>query len=87
MDSKYQFEVLFIPQLEGGFTVEVPDLPGCISEGETLEEAEENIKEAIGLYLDTLEDQGLPLPNRNEQKIFKTQVQILKKTQKKYAKT
>ena len=34
-NGQYQFEVLFTPQKEGGFTVEVPDLPGCISEGDT----------------------------------------------------
>ncbi|MAG02315.1 HicB family protein [Candidatus Pacearchaeota archaeon] len=37
---------------EGGFTVHVPSLPGCISQGDTLEEAINNIKEAIELYLD-----------------------------------
>lgn len=37
----------------GGYTVYVPALPGCISEGDTVEEAVKNIKEAIELYLDT----------------------------------
>ena len=37
---------------EGGFTVYVPSLPGCISEGDTKEEALKNIKEAIELYLE-----------------------------------
>ncbi len=41
---------------EGGFTVIVPALPGCISEGETREEAVANIKEAIQLYLEPIED-------------------------------
>ncbi len=36
---------------EGGYTVTVPALPGCISEGDTYEEALENIKDAIDLYL------------------------------------
>jgi predicted RNase H-like HicB family nuclease len=36
---------------EGGYTVTVPTLPGCISEGDTYDEAIENIKDAIGLYL------------------------------------
>ncbi len=36
---------------DGGYTVFVPSLPGCISEGNTKKEALENIKEAIGLYL------------------------------------
>ena len=41
---------------EGGYTVYVPSLPGCISEGETEEEAIENIKEAIELYLEPIDD-------------------------------
>ncbi len=44
------------PSEEGGFTVVVPGLPGCISEGETRDEALENIKEAIELYLEPVED-------------------------------
>lgn len=41
---------------EGGYTVTVPALPGCISEGETREEALANIREAIDLYLEPVED-------------------------------
>mgnify|MGYP000018976300 FL=1 len=41
---------------EGGYTVYVPSLPGCISEGETVEEALRNIQEAIELYLEPVED-------------------------------
>ena len=42
---------------EGGYTVYVPSLPGCISEGETEDEALVNIKEAIELYLEPVEDE------------------------------
>ena len=42
---------------EGGYTVYVPSLPGCISEGETEEEALVNIREAIELYLEPVEDE------------------------------
>ena len=45
-------KVVLEPQKEGGFTVYVPSLPGCISQGETKAEALKNIKEAIELYLD-----------------------------------
>ncbi len=41
---------------EGGYTVYVPSLPGCISEGETLEDVVTNIREAIELYLEPVED-------------------------------
>ena len=44
--------VILEAQKEGGFTVYVPSLPGCISQGETKEDALKNIKEAIELYLE-----------------------------------
>ena len=42
-----------------GFTVWVPSLPGCISEGETRDEALHNIREAIELYLEPVEDDAM----------------------------
>ncbi len=48
--------VVLEPSEEGGFTAVAPSLPGCISEGETRDEALANIKEAIELYLETVED-------------------------------
>ena len=45
---------------EGGFTVYVPSLPGCISEGDSEEEALINIKSAIQLYLEDVEDDFQP---------------------------
>ena len=48
--------VMLEPSEEGGFTVLVPALPGCISEGSTREEALKNIQEAIELYLEPVED-------------------------------
>ena len=51
-----KFKVILEPSDEGGFTVSVPSLPGCISEGETVEEALANIREAIELYLEPVED-------------------------------
>ena len=57
-----KFTVILEPQEEGGFTVTVPALPGCISEGETKEEALHNIKEAIELYIEVLKEDGKPMP-------------------------
>ena len=48
--------VVLEPSDEGGFTVSVPAFPGCISEGDTKEEALKNIKEAVELFLETTED-------------------------------
>ncbi|NIL98331.1 MAG: type II toxin-antitoxin system HicB family antitoxin [Planctomycetales bacterium] len=42
----------------GGYWAEVPALPGCFSQGETLAELESNIREAITLYLETLRGEG-----------------------------
>jgi len=53
---KMKLKVVLEPSEEGGFTAYVPSLPGCISEGESKEEALENIKEAIELYLEPVDD-------------------------------
>ena len=47
-----EIKIVLEKQDEGGFTVYVPSLPGCVSQGETIEEALKNIREAIELYLD-----------------------------------
>jgi len=57
-------KVVLEPQEEGGYTVYVPSLPGCISEGETVEEALENIKEAISLYLEVSDDDLVDFLNK-----------------------
>ncbi len=51
-----KLKVVLEPSDDGGFTVYVPSLPGCISEGDTKEQALANIKEAIELYLEQVDD-------------------------------
>ena len=51
-----RLKIYLEPSEEGGYTAIVPSLPGCISEGDTKEEALENIREAIELYLEPVED-------------------------------
>ena len=51
-----ELTVILEPNQEGGFTVLVPALPGCISEGSTREEALKNMREAIELYLEAVEN-------------------------------
>ena len=51
-----QLRVLLEPSEDGGYTVSVPSLPGCISEGDTREDALANIREAVQLYLEPVED-------------------------------
>lgn len=48
----FEYNVIFQKEKEGGYSVWVPSLLGCTSQGETFEEAMENIKEAISLYLE-----------------------------------
>ena len=49
-----RLKVVLEPSDEGGFTIFVPSLPGCISEGETVDEALKNIQEAVELYLEPI---------------------------------
>jgi predicted RNase H-like HicB family nuclease len=51
-----KLKIVLEPSDDGGFTVFVPTLPGCISEGESKEDAVKNIREAIELYLEPVED-------------------------------
>jgi len=51
-----KLRVVLEPSDEGGYTATVPALPGCISEGDTREEALRNIREAIELYLEAVDD-------------------------------
>jgi predicted RNase H-like HicB family nuclease len=57
------YKVCLQPEAEGGYTVLVPALPGCITCGETIEEAKTNAKEAIELYLEELKERGELVPN------------------------
>ena len=50
-----KLRIVLEPSDEGGYTVYVPDLPGCISEGDTVDDASANIREAIELYLEPVE--------------------------------
>ncbi len=56
-------KVLLYPGEDGYFVVEVPSLPGCISQGKTREEALTNIEEAINLYIEVLQNRGEPVPD------------------------
>jgi len=62
-------QVLLEPSEEGGYTVIVPALPGCISEGNTKEDAIENIKEAIELYLEPVEDDVSTMPGAEKMEL------------------
>jgi antitoxin HicB len=56
------FPVVLVPQAEGGFFIECPALPGCYSQGETVEEALDNIREVILLTIEDMRELGQPIP-------------------------
>jgi predicted RNase H-like HicB family nuclease len=61
-----KFTVILTADIEdGGFTVACPAIPGCISEGDTVEAALEHIKEAIEVCLESLASRGEPLPGQS----------------------
>jgi len=57
------YRIILQPEPEGGFTVTVPSLPGCITYGETLEEAKLMAQEAIEGYLEVLQELGEEIPD------------------------
>ena len=63
-----KLKVVLEPSDEGGFTVYVPSLPGCVSEGDTEDEALKNIREAIELYLEPVDD-DLPVTGKEVREI------------------
>lgn len=61
-----KFKVVLEWDEEGqGYIVSVPSLPGCFTQGDTVEQALERAKEAIAGYLEALAQEGLPLPSKD----------------------
>ena len=61
----YHYTIILDHQTGGGYHVFCPALQGCRSEGDTLDEALDNIKEAIGLYIESLKAHGEAIPTEN----------------------
>ena len=59
-----KYSAVFEPEKLGGYSVVIPALPGCISQGETFEEALKNIREAAELYLEDLRQSEIPKEER-----------------------
>jgi predicted RNase H-like HicB family nuclease len=60
------YRILLRPEPEGGYTVVVPTLPGCITYGKTVEEAKKMATDAIGVYLKSLKKHGEPITDDSE---------------------
>lgn len=65
-----QYTAVFEPAEEGGYIVFVPALPGCASQGETFEEAQHNIHDALNGYLATLQEAGDDIPQEADNTIY-----------------
>lgn len=61
MGQPREIEFVFEPQAEGGYHVYAPDLPGLHTQGDDLDEATENAREALALYIEGLHEDGQPL--------------------------
>jgi predicted RNase H-like HicB family nuclease len=62
---KHRFTVIFEKEDEGGYHVFCPTLPGCHTQSDTLEEGIHNIREAMELYVESLVEDGLPVPEED----------------------
>ncbi|KXK32977.1 MAG: hypothetical protein UZ01_00399 [Candidatus Brocadia sinica] len=60
------YRILLRKEPEGGYTVIVPSLPGCITYGDTIDEAIKMAKEAIGLYIESLKTHGEEIPTEED---------------------
>jgi len=73
----YSYQINLVPDPEGGYTVLVPSLPGCVSYGATVEEAIAHAREAIELHLENLAAHREPIPAGNESApVFTTLVHV-----------
>lgn len=65
--KQYRYTIILHPEPEeGGYSVTVPALPGCVTQGETIEEAIAMAKDAIALYIESLVADGEPVPEETE---------------------
>lgn len=64
--KSFNYRILLRKEPEGGFTVTVPVLLGCVSYGETIEDAIKNVKEAIELYISTLIEYKEEIPSEED---------------------
>ncbi len=71
-----KYTVVVHPAEEGGYWVEVPTLPGCLSQGETVEDALSKIREAIEAHLEALRGEGQEIPSEHGLVIREVEVAV-----------
>ena len=74
--TSYDFKVILEPDKDGGYCVVCPSLEGCYSQGDTIEEALENIKEAILLCLEDMKADGIEIPDPSKSLIASVMVTV-----------
>ncbi len=62
MSDAMRYKVVFEGNDEVGYSAYLPELPGCVSAGETFEETKALIAEAVALHIELMEEEGLPIP-------------------------
>jgi antitoxin HicB len=69
---RLKYSITITPDVTGGFVAEIKDLPGCYSQGETLEEIYQNIEEARRLWIESMYEDGndIPLPGNETEKQY-----------------
>lgn len=71
-----KYTVLIRRGNESGYTATVPSLPGCVSQGRTRRQAVTNIREAMEAYIESLMEDGLPVPIEEGQEIVELEVSV-----------
>ncbi|OGF82436.1 hypothetical protein A3B18_03790 [Candidatus Giovannonibacteria bacterium RIFCSPLOWO2_01_FULL_46_13] len=79
-DGQLRFPIILRKEPEGGFTVLVPALPGCITFGRDIDEAQKMAKEAIELYLEDMIERGEPIPNESPTYTGEVTIDLPRKT-------
>lgn len=64
-----KYTVIFEPAAEGGYIASVPVLPGCVTQGDTFENAVEMVQDAISGYLTVLQEEGLEIPLETDEAV------------------
>ena len=69
-----KFKVILEKEKEGGYAVHVPALPGCHTQGDDIPEALKNAREAIECYLESMQKDGIALPENIEEHVFEIEI-------------
>ncbi len=69
-----KYRVLIEQDEDGIFVAQVPSLPGCITQGRTRQEALENVREAIEVYIESLEQHGEPVPLSSTEEVVRLEL-------------